>query len=66
MGALNEIVEAYSRLSEADKRAFWLQVGEPSADGWDAQIKEDAESGRLDALFAAGIQEFEAGQCRKL
>ncbi len=66
MGALNEVVAAYSRLSEAEKREFWLQVGEHSSDEWGAQIKADAESGRLDAVFADGIREFEAGQCRKL
>ncbi|MDQ5770146.1 hypothetical protein [Thiothrix subterranea] len=31
-------------------------------DDWDKQIQADAESGRLDRLFAADIQAYEAGQ----
>ena len=35
-------------------------------DAWDNQIQADAESGKLDAIFAADIQAYEAGQCQPI
>lgn len=35
-------------------------------DAWDKQIQADAESGKLDLLFAADIQAYEAGQCQPI
>ncbi|MBO0613680.1 MAG: hypothetical protein RL122_1669 [Pseudomonadota bacterium] len=35
-------------------------------DAWDNQIQADAESGKLDAIFAADIQAYEAGQCQRI
>ncbi|UJS26253.1 DUF2281 domain-containing protein [Thiothrix winogradskyi] len=35
-------------------------------DAWDKQIQADAESGKLDALFAADIQAYESGQCQPI
>ena len=35
-------------------------------DDWDKQIAADAASGKLDTIFAADIQAYEAGQCQPI
>jgi hypothetical protein len=60
-------VEAMIRqlpLAEARCLSAWLE--EYLNDAWDEQMKADAESGKLDRVFAKALADIEAGKVRDL
>ena len=63
---IREIEKAIVQLpaKDVDKLAGWLE--EYRAQIWDKQIKEDLDTGRLDALLAEVDKEYEAGLSQPL
>jgi hypothetical protein len=51
-------------LAEARRLSTWLE--EYLDDAWDEQMKSDAESGKLDRVFAKALADIEAGKVRDL
>lgn len=47
-----EIEEAIAKLPAAEFRVLLERLKERDAEAWDRQIEEDAQNGRLDALYA--------------
>jgi ABC-type phosphate transport system auxiliary subunit len=66
MTKLEKIQESLEALSDKElwKLSEWFE--ELRAQRWDKQIKEDAESGRLDNFFAEARAEIAAGKTRPL
>jgi len=62
MSTVGEIESAIQRLPKEEfwKLAEWFDT--LKAEAWDAQIEEDAVSGRLDALWANAQKEIAAGE----
>jgi hypothetical protein len=53
IGTVQEIEDAVRQLSSEDLAAFRIWFAEFDAELWDRQLREDAESGRLDFLADA-------------
>ena len=51
-------------IAEARRLSVWLD--EYLDDAWDEQMKADAESGKLDRVFAKALADIEAGKVRDL
>lgn len=51
MSTVAEIQEAITRLSASEQRQLVRWFEEVIEDAWDAQIEEDAKSGKLDRLY---------------
>ena len=51
-------------IAEARRLSVWLD--EYLDDAWDEQMKADAESGKLDQVFAKALADIEAGKVRDL
>lgn len=51
MGTLIEIQEAITRLSPSEQQQLARWFEDELEDAWDAQIEEDAKSGKLDRLY---------------
>lgn len=66
MGTVNEIVEAYRKLSPDEQSKVLFVLNHLDDDDWDRQIQADAESGKLDKVFADDIAAFKAGTCREI
>ena len=49
---------------ELTKLRLWFAAFD--ADAWDAQIEADAAAGKLDALAAEALAEYEAGKAREI
>lgn len=63
---VEEIETAIAQLpaSEIARLAEWFQ--EFQAQGWDNQIEQDINEGRLDAFIEQAEREFESGRCEPL
>ena len=57
VSTLAEIEDAVAKLPSADFQLLLQHMKERAADEWDRQIEQDAESGRLDALYARLCEE---------
>lgn len=60
---LEQQIQKLSREEFAELREWFL---EQDWKAWDAQIEDDAESGKLDELISEGQAEHESGRARKL
>ncbi len=63
---VQSLEQAVSMLSPADLAEFRRWFVEFDAAAWDAQIEADAASGKLDALAAQALAEYESGKARQL
>lgn len=57
MSTFAEIEEAIAKLPPAEFRELLRRMKERDAEAWDRQIEEDAESGRLEALYERLVKE---------
>ncbi len=62
IGNVEKIESAVSVLSKQDLARFRHWFAEFDADAWDAQIEEDAASGRLESLAQEAIAEYQSGK----
>ncbi len=63
---VQSLEQAVSTLSPADLAEFRRWFAEFDAAAWDAQIEADAAAGKLDALAAQALAEYESGKARQL
>lgn len=62
-----EFVEnAIKQLSSEELTKFRQWYAEFDADLWDAQIEADAAAGKLDALAAEALADYQSGQGKEL
>jgi hypothetical protein len=61
-----EIESAIQQLPARDFAELMAWLEDRHGRGWDVQIEDDLESGRLDALLAEVDKEYEAGLARPL
>ena len=64
--SVKEIEKALIELPPSELDALRARVAKYRADGWDKQVEDDLDSGRLDALLADMDKEYEAGLARPL
>ncbi len=64
--SIQEIQEAIASLPRSEQSELFERLDEYRAEQWDAQIKEDAEAGRLDHLIAEAKADFREGRTRPL
>ncbi|HTQ37502.1 MAG TPA: hypothetical protein VMJ32_00650 [Pirellulales bacterium] len=63
---VKSLEQAVSMLSPADLAEFRRWFAEFDAAAWDAQIEADAAAGKLDAMAAQALAEYQAGKARQL
>mgnify|MGYP006927939120 CR=1 FL=1 len=56
------VEKAVEQLSQAELAKFRRWYDQFDADVWDAQIEADAAAGKLDALAAEALAEYQSGQ----
>ena len=66
MTAVEAIEKEIKKLSPDELAELRLWFSEFDADSWDAQIERDAAAGKLDALAAEALAEYEAGKAREI
>ncbi len=66
MSSLAEIEEAIARLPRGEFFRLVDHLRERYAEEWDREIEEDAQAGRLDALWAEAEKEIGEGKARPL
>lgn len=66
MSTVEEIERAVGELSPDELKEFRHWFAEFDATLWDAQIEEDARSGKLDAIAAEARAEYERGEAREI
>jgi hypothetical protein len=66
MTTVETLEAAVSQLPPRDLAEFRRWFAEFDAAAWDKQIETDAASGKLDALAAEAVAEYDAGQAREL
>jgi len=66
MSELDKLAERIEKLSPEELKRFRAWFAEFDARVWDAQIEADSQAGKLDALVAEGLAEYESGKTRKL
>jgi hypothetical protein len=66
MGAIDAIEQAIAALPPAQLAEFRRWFAEFDAAAWDGQIEQDATAGRLDALAAEALADYESGPARSL
>jgi hypothetical protein len=66
MSDIHSIEKAVEALPPSELAEFRRWFAEFDAARWDAQIEEDANSGKLDALAAEALAEYRAGSVRPL
>ncbi|NKB68890.1 MAG: hypothetical protein GKR89_17630 [Candidatus Latescibacteria bacterium] len=66
MIAVESIERAIAKLSPAELAQFRRWFAEFYADAWDEQIEADATAGKLDALTAEALAEYEADKAREI
>ena len=66
MTTIQAIEQAVQQLPAAELAQFRSWFAEYDENQWDAQIESDAASGRLDAMAAEALAEFESGQAQEL
>ena len=57
MSTLAEIEEAIGKLPPSEFRDLLNRLNEQDAAAWDRQIEEDAENGKLEALYTRLLEE---------
>jgi hypothetical protein len=65
MGTVESIEKAVQSLPPADLAAFRRWFAEYDSAAWDAQIEADAKAGKLDALAAEALAEYNSGKARE-
>jgi hypothetical protein len=63
---VESLEQAIATLPPAELAEFRRWFAEFDAAAWDAQIEADAAAGKLDALAAQALAEYEAGKARQL
>jgi hypothetical protein len=66
MSTIEEIKSAIHHLSRKDLERFRAWFYEYEADAWDAELGEDVQAGKLDALAEQATRDFEEGRCTDL
>jgi hypothetical protein len=64
--SVKEIEQAIRRLDDSELAEFRAWFLEFDANAWDQQIESDMNSGRLDSLAQAALQDLRAGRCTDL
>ena len=64
--SVSEIETAITQLTAPDVQSLMTWIADYHATLWDAQIEDDLEAGRLDALLAEVDAEYEAGLAQPL
>ena len=66
MSQVEMLEQKVKQLSPRDLAAFRAWFIEFDAADWDRQIETDSETGKLDRLAQAAIEEYEAGTTKSL
>jgi hypothetical protein len=66
MGNVKSIEEAVEALPPSELAEFRHWFAEFDAAAWDAQIEQDANAGKLDALAEEALGDFQSGSFREL
>jgi hypothetical protein len=66
MSSVEAIEAAIQQLPPTDLAQFRRWFAEFDAAAWDKQIEADAAAGKLDALAAEAVAEYDAGKAREL
>ena len=66
MSAAQHLEEQVKRLCAEDLREFRQWFLEWDSDEWDCQIESDAQAGKLDALAAEALTEYDAGKTTQI
>jgi hypothetical protein len=66
MTAVQIIEEQIKRLTPAELHEFRHWFLDWDSDEWDRQIEQDAWAGKLDALAAEALAEYNAGKAREI
>ncbi len=66
MTTIQAIEQAVQRLPAAELAEFRSWFAEYDETQWDAQIERDAASGKLDAMAAEALAEYESGKAQEL
>lgn len=66
MSTIEAIETAVSQLPPQDLAEFRRWFAEFDAAAWDKQIEDDATAGKLDALAAEAVAEYDTGKAREL
>jgi hypothetical protein len=61
--AIEQEIKKLSPKELAELRQWFASF---DADAWDTQIENDAQAGKLDALAAEALAEYEAGKAREI
>ncbi len=66
MTTVEAIEKEIVKLSPKELAELRLWFAAFDADAWDSQIETDAAAGKLDALAAEALTEYESGKAREL
>ena len=66
MTTVQSLEAAVSQLPPSDLAEFRRGFAEFDAAAWDQQIEADAATGKLDALAAEALTDYESGKAREL
>lgn len=66
METAKDVLAAYEKLDLVERLRVLSALHPEEDDDWDKQMQADAESGKLDKVFAADRAAFKAGQCREI
>jgi hypothetical protein len=66
MTTVKEIASAVAHLPLQELARFRAWFDEFDAQGWDKQIEEDVQAGKLDELADHAIKDHQAGRCTEL
>jgi hypothetical protein len=66
MTTVEAIEKEIEKLSPKELAELRLWFAAFDADAWDAQIEADAAAGKLDALAAEALAEYESGKAREI
>ncbi len=66
MSRLELVQQEILELTPLEQQQFQVWYAELSESIWDQQLEEDIVSGRLNALAAKAVADFEAGYFKKL
>jgi hypothetical protein len=66
MGNVKSIEKAVESLPPSELAEFRHWFAEFDAAAWDRQIEQDAKSGKLDALAAEALSDYQSGAAREL
>ena len=66
MATVEEIEAAVAKLSKEELNRFVTWLAEFRQDQWDRQIAADSAAGKLDALAAEALRDYQNGRCTRL